>query len=124
MHLDGLVLTLIGSRAHRLLPGGLTAISYTGPISGAAIRLPALSVVDGDRFVVVAGHPGRKRWWRAFRHGPQPAHLVRDGQAVEVTGRLLAGSERQDAVETYVVAHPGSRRGIGPETPVIAFTTR
>jgi hypothetical protein len=120
MRFNGLVLRLIEGPAHRLLPSGLTEISYTGPVSGSAIRLPAHSVVDGDRFLVVAGHPYRKRWWRAFRR-PQSALLVRDGSRYDVTGHVLAGSERPRALEAYLVAHPGSRRGIGPETPVIAF---
>ncbi len=39
MRFNELVLRLIEGPAHRLLPGGLTEISYTGPISGNAIRL-------------------------------------------------------------------------------------
>jgi hypothetical protein len=120
MRFNGLVLRLLEGPAYRLLPSGLTEISYTGPSSGRAIRLPAHSVSDGSRFLVVAGRPERKRWWRAFRH-PQPALLVRGGCRYHVTGRVLTGSERPGAVRAYLVAHPGSRRGIGPQTPVIAF---
>ena len=120
MRLNGLVLRVIEGSGHHLLPRELTEISYTGPISGNAIRLPAQSVIDGSRFLVVAVHPERKRWWRAFRH-PQPARLVRGGSRHEATGHVLEGSERLAALQAYLVAHPGSRRVIGPETPVIAF---
>jgi len=121
MRFNGLVLRLLEGRAHRLLPSGLTEISYTGPVSGSAIHLPATSVVDGNRFLVVAARPEQKRWWRAFRH-PQPAGLLRSGSRYDVTGHvLLEDAERFAALETYLVAHPGSRRGIGSDTPVVAF---
>lgn len=120
MRSDGLVLWLLEGRAHRLLPGGLIEICYTGPVSGRAIRFPAQGVVDGNRFLVVAGRPERKRWWRVFRH-PHPARLLRNGAQHQVTGRVLAGSARTAAIETYLAAHPGSRRGVGPATPVVAF---
>jgi hypothetical protein len=114
------VLRLLDSPAYHLLPGGFTAISYTRPVSGRAFRLPAQSVVDGGRFLVVAGRPERKRWWRSFRRA-HPARLVRCGSRFDVTGHMLAGSERSGALAAYLVAHPASRRGIGPGTPVIAF---
>jgi hypothetical protein len=120
MRFNGLVLRLLEGHAHQLLPSGLTEICYTAPVSGSAIHLPATSVVDGNRFLVVAARPERKRWWRAFRH-PQPARLLRSGSRYDVTGHVLEDAERFAALETYLVAHPGSRRGIGPQTPVVAF---
>lgn len=123
MKLNGLVIRLIEGPGHRMLPGGLTGISYTGPISGNAISLPAQSVADGSRFLVVAAHPEGKRWWRAFRH-PQPARLVRGGCRFDATGHVLEGPERGAAVRTYLAAHPRSRRAIGPETPVLSFEMR
>lgn len=122
MMLNALVMRLIKGPGHRLLPEGLTAISYTGPISGHHISFPAQSVADGSRFLVVAARPERKRWWRAFRH-PQPARLVRDGSRFDVTGHLLEGAERGAAVRTYLAAHPSSRRAVGPGTPIISFET-
>jgi hypothetical protein len=120
MRFNGLVLRLLEGRAYRLLPSGLTEICYTGPVSGSAIHLPAQSVVDGNRFLVVAGRPERKRWWRAFR-SPQPARLLRGGSRYDVTGRVLEDAERFAALEAYLAAHPGGRRGIAPDTPVVAF---
>ncbi|GAB2756415.1 hypothetical protein GCM10027020_05660 [Nocardioides salsibiostraticola] len=120
MRFNALVLRLIEGPGHRLLPRELTEISYIAPISGNAIRFPAQSVVDANRFLVVAVRPESKRWWRAFRH-PLPALLVRGGTRYEATGRVLEGSERLTALQAYLVAHPGSRRAIGPETPIIAF---
>jgi hypothetical protein len=120
MRFNQLVLRLIEGPAHRLLPSGLTRISYTGPVSGRDIRFPAQSVVDGSRFLVVAGRPQGKRWWRSFRR-PQRARLMRGGRQYEVIGQVLTGPERAGALTSYLAAHRGSRRLIGPETPVIAF---
>ncbi len=120
MRFNSVILPLIESPAYRLLPRGLTEISYRGPMSGHAIRLPAQSVVDGSRFLVVAGRPEVKQWWRSFRR-PWPARLVRAGREYDVMGRLLAGSERSDALSTYLVALPGSHRAVDAHTPVIAF---
>jgi hypothetical protein len=115
------VFRLIVSRAHRVMPSGLTAIAYTGPVSGRAVCLPVQSVADGNRFLVVAGRPEQKRWWRAFRC-PAPARLTRAGCRYDVMGQVLTGLERTDALTVYLAAHPRSGRGIGPTTPVIAFT--
>ena len=120
MRFNGLVLKVLRSPARRLLPSGLTEIAYTGPVSGSAIRLPAHSVTDGSRFLVVAAHPERKRWWRAFRY-PQPARIVRDGSRYDVTGHVLVGPERTRALAAYLLASPSGRRAIGPQTPVVAF---
>ena len=122
MRFNSLVLRLIESPAHRLLPDALTEISYTGHISGRAIRLPAQSVADGHRFLVVAGRPESKRWWRNFR-SPRSARLVRGGRRYDVVGRVLSGSERADALTKYLTTRPGSRRFTTAETPVIAFAT-
>jgi hypothetical protein len=43
MRFNRLVLRLSEGPAHRLLPSGLTRISYTGPVSSSDIRLPAQS---------------------------------------------------------------------------------
>ncbi len=120
MIVNRLVLWMIHGPLHRMLPVGLTEISYTGPVSGRAIRLPAQSVEDGSRFVVVAGRPERKRWWRAFRH-PQAARLVRAGVRYDTTGRLLTGAQRSEALRVYLRAHPASRRGVDEVTPVVGF---
>jgi len=116
-----LVLGLVESPAYHLMPRGLTRIAYTGPVSGKAVCLPVQSVADEGRFLVVAGRPEQKRWWRTFRR-PQPARLTRGGRCYDVIGQVLAGPERTDAVTVYLAAQPGSARGIGPNTPVIAFT--
>lgn len=121
MLLDPVVLRLLESRAHRLLPGGLVEITYTGPLSGRKIVLPVQSAVDGDRLLVVAGRPERKRWWRSFRD-PRPGRLLRNGVWHDVVGVVLTGAERQAALDAYLPAHPGSRPGVGPNTPVVAFT--
>lgn len=123
MRLNRLILRILDSPFRRVLPRELGEISYTGPVSGRSVRLPALCVADGSRFLVVAGRPGRKTWWRAFRH-PCHAQLLRGGTRSATVGHVLPEPERSTALETYLVTHPGSRRGIGPSTPIIAFETR
>jgi hypothetical protein len=82
-----LVLRLANSPAHHLMPIGLIRIAYTGSISGRAVCLPVRSVADESRFLVVAGRPERKRWWRTFRC-PQPARLTRAGCRYDVMGQV------------------------------------
>jgi hypothetical protein len=116
-----LVLRLIESPAHHLMPSGLNRIAYTGPVSGEAVRLPVHSVADGSRFLVVACRPEQKRWWRTFRC-PQRARLTRAGRRYDVIGRVLTSQERADALTLYTAAQLSSARGINVNTPVIAFT--
>jgi hypothetical protein len=121
MRFNRLVARLIDSPAHYLMPSGLTRIAYTGRVSGRAVCLPVQSVADGSRFLVVAGRPEHKRWWRTFRR-PQPALLTRAGCSYAVMGQVLTGAERTGALTVYLAAHPRSGGGIGSNTPVIAFT--
>jgi hypothetical protein len=118
---NGVVLRLIDSPARRLMPSGLTQIAYTGPVSGETVRLPVYSVAEGSRFLVVAGRPEHKRWWRTFRH-PRLARLTRAGRCDDVVGQILAGSDRVSALAVCTAAQSSSRRGIDASTPVIAFT--
>lgn len=122
MQFNRFVLGALNSPFHRLLPRGLAEISYTGPVSGRTIRLPAQSVADGDRLLVVAGRPERKSWWRVFRN-PYPAELVCGRSRSGAVGYVLREPERSRALQTYLATHPGSRRGISRDTPVIAFET-
>jgi hypothetical protein len=92
MPLNALVLQVLDSPLYPLLRGDLAQIGYTGPISGRSIRLPAQSVADHDRFLVVAGRPEHKRWWRSSRY-PRRARLLRGGREYGVTGRLLSGDQ-------------------------------
>lgn len=123
MRFNNLVLRLLNGPFHLALTPELAEISYTAPVTGRSIRLPARCVADGSRFLVVAGRPERKNWWRAFRR-PYPAQLVCGGSRSDAVGRVLAEPERSRALQTYLATHPASRRGISPTTPVIAFEIR
>jgi hypothetical protein len=121
VQIDRLVNRLIESPVHHVMPRALTRIAYIGPLSGSAVCLPVQSVADGNRFIVVAGRPEQKRWWRAFRR-PHPARLTRAGNHYNVSGLVLTGRERSEALATYLDALPRGSRGIGAATPVIALT--
>lgn len=65
---------LLRSPLHGLLSSSLLVLSYTGRRSGRRHSLPVMYVRTGDRLLVFAAHPERKRWW----------HNLRDGAPVEV----------------------------------------
>lgn len=123
MHFNRFILRVLDSPFHTVLPGELCEISYTAPVSGRSISLPAQCVADGSRFLVISGRPERKTWWRVFRR-PYPAQIVHRGSRSVAVGRVLPEPERSRALETYLRDQPCSRRGIAPTTPVIVFETR
>lgn len=120
MRFNQFVLRMLDGPFHRFLPRGLVAITYTAPVSGRTIRLPAQCVADRTRLLIVAGQPERKTWWRTFRH-PYPAQLLYRGSRSNAVGRVLREPERSRALETYLGTYRGNRRGMQPSTPVIAF---
>ncbi|QCX27689.1 hypothetical protein [Nocardioides jishulii] len=71
MRLNRVVPTMIKGCGQRLLPAGLTAISYTGPVSGRAVRDGALYDVVGHVLTgpqrspaaatYLAAHPASRR---------------------------------------------------------------
>jgi hypothetical protein len=102
---------VLGSPAHRLLSGALVVLEYRGSRSGRGYRIPLqYAETDGGRIVALAVRPERKLWWRSFA-GPAPAAVLIAGEERVVTGRLLEGRERREALRAYLARFP---RAAGP----------
>jgi deazaflavin-dependent oxidoreductase (nitroreductase family) len=113
---NAVVLSVLRSRAHRLLSGSAIELRYTGRRSGRQYVLPVQYAGAGDRLVVRPQRWQHSTWWRNFRT-PLPV-------TVRLAGRLHAGTARvvdpvdpdwRSARQTYVTRWPRSaRRGTGP----------
>ncbi|MEV4143822.1 hypothetical protein AB0J40_09155 [Amycolatopsis sp. NPDC049691] len=113
------LLRLLGSRLAPLLNGTLTALRYRSATAPKPITLPVQYARSGENILVAAGNPGRKRWWRHFRHGAG-ADVLLDGHWIAAEGRLLAGAERDAGAEAYRRRFP--RVPLTADTPIVAFT--
>jgi hypothetical protein len=116
------VRSLLRSPAHRLLSGSVLLLAYTGRRSGMRRELPAMYAVLGDRFVVVAGQPDTKTWWRNFAGDVRPVSVTVAGRHHSCRGRLLEPrtAEHQLAVDAYRERYP--RVPVGDEAPVLVLT--
>ncbi len=79
------------------------------------------AVLD-DGFVVVAGQPDTKTWWRNFADGVRPATVTVAGRRRKGRARLLepGTAEHQLAGDAYRERYP--RVPVGDETPVLILT--
>lgn len=94
------VLLLLGSLLRPLLDEKLCALRYTVASTGATVVFPVEYAFAGDRLLVLAGRPERKRWWRHFMSAA-PVEVWWNGRWVRGEGRVAAGAERQAAIEEY-----------------------
>src|SRR5688500_161870 len=80
---------LLRSPAHRLLSGSVLLLQYTGRRTGRRYGLPVMYASFGDGFVVMAGQPAAKTWWRNFGCDPQPVAVTVDRKRTLRRARLL-----------------------------------
>jgi deazaflavin-dependent oxidoreductase (nitroreductase family) len=85
---NGLVLTVLRSRAHGLLSGMAIELRYTGRRSGRQFAVPVQYARDGQRLLVAVQDPSSTTWWRNFRT-PQPVSVRLRGQLRAGTARLV-----------------------------------
>jgi deazaflavin-dependent oxidoreductase (nitroreductase family) len=113
---------LLRSPAHRLLSGSVLLLAYTGRRSGKRRELPAMYAVLDDRFVVVAGQPGTKTWWRNFADGVRPVTVTVAGRQENCRARLLepTTAEHQLAADAYRARYPGVP--VEDAAPVLVLT--
>ena len=113
---------LLRSPAHRLLSRSVLLLAYTGRRSGVRQELPAMYAVLGDRFLVVAGQPDTKTWWRNFAGDDQPVTVTVTGRSASCRARRAepATAEHQRAVDAYRERYP--RAPVGDATPVLILT--
>jgi deazaflavin-dependent oxidoreductase (nitroreductase family) len=113
---------LLRSPAHRVLSRSVLLLAYTGRRSGVRHELPVGYAGLGDGFVVVAGQPDSKTWWRNFTGGAQPVTVTVAGRRRSCTARLLEppSAERRHAVEAYRRRH--ARVPVQDTAPVLVLT--
>ena len=101
-----LVRGVLGSPLHRVLSGALVVLEYRGLRTGRAYRIPLQYAETGrGTIVVLAVQPERKLWWRSFAR-PARAVVLVAGEERAMTGRLLEGEERREALVAYLARFP------------------
>jgi hypothetical protein len=113
---------LLRSPAHRVLSRSVLLLAYTGRRSGVRRELPAMYAVLGDRFVVVAGQPDTKTWWRNFAGDVRPVTVTVAGRRGSCRARLLEPrtAEHQLALDAYRRRYP--RVPVEEATPVLVLS--
>jgi hypothetical protein len=113
---------LLRSPAHRVLSRSVLLLAYTGRRSGVRRELPAMYAVLGDGFVVVAGQPDTKTWWRNFAGDVRPVTVTVAGRRGSCRARLLEPrtAEHQLALDAYCRRYP--RVPVEEATPVLVLS--
>ena len=116
------VRALLRSPAHRVLPGSVLLLAYTGRRSGMGRELPVMYAGLGDRFVVMVGQPDTKTWWRNFTGDVRPVTVTVAGRRSSCAARLLepGTAEHELAVGAYRARYP--RVPVGDATPALVLT--
>jgi deazaflavin-dependent oxidoreductase (nitroreductase family) len=113
---------VLRSPAHRLLSGSVLLLAYTGRRSGVRRQLPAMYAVLNDRFVLVAGQPDTKTWWRNFAGDNRPVTVTVTGGRRDCRARLLEpmSAEHHEALAAYRQRYP--RVPVEDTAPVLVLT--
>jgi hypothetical protein len=113
---------LLRTPAHRVLSESVLLLAYTGRRSGVRRELPAMFAVLHDRYVVVAGQPETKTWWRNFADDVRPVTVTVAGRRRSCRARLLDPNtaEHQLALLAYRRRYP--RVPVEEATPVLVLT--
>jgi deazaflavin-dependent oxidoreductase (nitroreductase family) len=113
---------LLRSPAHRLLSESVLLLAYTGRRSGVRRELPAMYALLGDCFLVAAGQPDTKTWWRNFAGNARPVTVTVAGRPRSCRARLVepGTAEHQRAVDAYRERYP--RAPFGAATPLLVLT--
>ena len=119
---DPVVRRLLRSPAHRLLSGSVLLLAYTGRRSGVHRELPVMYAELDGRYVVVAGQPDTKTWWRNFADDVRPVTVTIAGRRGGSGARLLepASTEHRLALGAYRARYP--RVPAEKTTPVLVLT--
>jgi deazaflavin-dependent oxidoreductase (nitroreductase family) len=113
---------LLRSPAHRVLSRSVLLLAYTGRRSGVRRELPVMYAGLGERFVVVAGRPGTKSWWRNFVGAAQPVTITVAGRRDSCAAQLLepGTDEHRGALGAYHQRYP--RVPVEDTAPVLVLT--
>ena len=88
------VRALLRSPLHRLASGSLLLFTYTGRRTGKLHAIPVMYARDGERILVFAAWPERKRWWRNFDGSPAAVRLRERGRWTEGHAQVVRDPER------------------------------
>ena len=113
-HIDKPFIYLSGGRTSlsSLLTGvPVVVLSTTGAKSGLMRRSPLFSLIDEERFILIASSFGRKNnpgWYYNLLANPQ-ASLVYKGKSGEYLAREAEGEERERYWHEAIQQYPGYR---------------
>ncbi len=116
------VRSLLRTPAHRLLSGSVLILAYTGRRSGLHRELPATFAMLDDRYVVVAGQPETKTWWRNFTGDAQPVTVTLAGRRLSCQARLLEPSTAEHTLALGVYRERYPHVPVEDATPVLVLT--
>lgn len=129
-HVDGAVMRASGGRttAGGLLSGlPIITLTTTGAKSEQPRSIPLVGIPDGERLILIASNWGQAKhpaWYHNLRANPA-VEVTREGETRRMTGRELAGAEREAAWARAVGVYPGYQaylaRARGRIIPVIAL---
>lgn len=101
------VLAMLASRAHRLLPSSIVGLRVTGVRSRRVLTFPVMAAPLGGRFVVYPGHPERKKWWRNVASTTSVGLLVGGAWRAATATVLRPGDPgHEQAAEAYLRRWP------------------
>jgi deazaflavin-dependent oxidoreductase (nitroreductase family) len=110
---------LLRSPAHRILSRSTLLLAYTGRRSGVRRELPAMYAVLGGHYVVAAGQPGTKTWWRNFAGADRPVTVTVAGRRRSCRARLLAPGTTEHLVALAAYRRRYPRVPVDDTTPVL-----
>jgi deazaflavin-dependent oxidoreductase (nitroreductase family) len=110
---------LLRSPAHRALSGSVLLLAYTGRRSGVRRELPVMYAVLDGHYVVAAGQPETKTWWRNFAGDDRPVAVTVAGRRRDCRARLMdpMNAEHDVALAAYRQRYP--RVPVPDATPVL-----
>ena len=116
---NGAVTWLLESPLHRLLSGSVLLMRFRGHRTGVEHRIPVQYAVAGDQYVVLAGHPERKRWWRNFTSTRAVSLVVRGRDEFGTAAAVFAGDLDFDRLaRAYVKRFPHAAAAAAADTAV------
>jgi deazaflavin-dependent oxidoreductase (nitroreductase family) len=102
-----------------MMSGSVLLLTYDGRRSGVRRELPAMYAVLGDRYVVAAGQPETKTWWRNFVGDARPVTVTVAGRRRSCRARLLDPTtpEHRASLAAYRQRYP--HVPVADATPVL-----
>jgi deazaflavin-dependent oxidoreductase (nitroreductase family) len=105
---------VLRSPLHALLSRSLLLFTYTGRRSGESHAIPVQYVRHGERILVFAAWPERKRWWRNFEGGARAVRLRERGHWIEGMAVVVTDAQQLEAARrVYLEKFPKAASVIG-----------